>query len=118
VHQVEILVNKDFSMELRYGMFILLSSLTLYADGFLDTPEIAEEGSELVSPELNTIGELSYQAALSEKAPSNLPQEQKTTLLNFPQRVQIGGNYSYARIKPKGNHSTKGSLGGVFAIYE
>ncbi len=106
-------------MELRYGMFIMLSSLSLYADGFLDEQERGEERSELVSPNPNIeLGESSYQIAVSSQAPSNLPKEQKTTLHNFPQRVQIGGNYSYARIKPKGNHSTKGSLGGVFAIYE
>lgn len=106
-------------MELRYGMFLMLSSLSLYADGFLDEQEKGEERSELISPDTSIeLKEPSYQIAVSSQAPSNLPQEQKTTLHNFPQRVQIGGNYSYARVKPKGNHSTKGSLGGVFAIYE
>lgn len=34
------------------------------------------------------------------------------------QRVQIGGNYTYAWITPDGNDDTKGSLGGAQFLYE
>ncbi len=101
-------------MELRYGILIMLSSLALYADGTLEVSEPAPSDLNMNIEAAN----LFCKVAASNQAPRNLPTEQKTTLHNFPQRVQIGGNYSYARIKPKGNHSTKGSLGGTFAIYE
>lgn len=32
--------------------------------------------------------------------------------------LQIGGNYTYAHVKPKGHPATSGSLGGVQALYE
>ena len=42
----------------------------------------------------------------------------KEPCCEFSEQFQIGGNYSYVWIKPKGNHTTHGSLGGVRAIYE
>lgn len=46
------------------------------------------------------------------------PSTTKIESHDYSQRVQIGGVYSYAWISPKGNNTTKGSLGGVRAIYE
>jgi hypothetical protein len=46
------------------------------------------------------------------------PPEKKAMPCDFPHRIQIGGNYTYAWITPKGNNTTRGSLGGAQGIYE
>lgn len=46
------------------------------------------------------------------------PPPKPPSVCGFEQRFQIGGNYTYAWVKPDGNPSTSGSLGGLQAIYE
>lgn len=46
------------------------------------------------------------------------PPEKKVVVCDYLHRFQIGGNYTYAWITPKGNPTTRGSLGGAQGIYE
>lgn len=55
---------------------------------------------------------------LANTTPSNPPCGEPKPVCGPNQRVQIGGNYTYAWITPTGNNTTSGNLGGAQGIYE
>ena len=56
--------------------------------------------------------------AAEQKAEPAPPPEKKVMPCDYLHRIQIGANYTYAWITPKGNMTTSGSLGGAQGIYE
>jgi hypothetical protein len=68
---------------------------------------------------------LSCTALIADEAPPKTepigmppPESSCCTTLCNDHRIQVGGTYSYVHIKPHGNTSTHGNLGGIQAIYE
>ncbi len=107
-------------MKQYYGMIFMLSSLMLYADETLKLEGTVNPPAEFSTQAQNEGDYLAWTTS-KDKSKDNRAKkdnEKKAPPREFSQQVQVGGNYSYAWIKPKGNHTTKGSLGGVRAIYE
>lgn len=110
-----------------YGAIFLLSTLAIFAD---ESPSHQEEAGvetidlKEISHEMAYADETVASIFSSKKAKSNSSHSDKKAPVNQPscrdysERIQIGGNYSYAWIKPRHNRKTKGNLGGARAIYE
>lgn len=95
-------------MKLYNGMFLMLSSLALFADESNIPPEV-----ETFNPH-----ELAYGSSQMKKVQAQDKAEKTHCHKPDNNRIQVGGNYSYAWIKPKGSHRTKGNMGGARALYE
>jgi hypothetical protein len=66
------------------------------------------------------LAEITSEAPSSiDRAPSvQVVQEENQEARHYQNRIQIGGNYTYAWITPHGNPTTHGSMGGTQFLYE
>lgn len=116
MYQVNFYFQRDFMLARWYRVALLLTPLSL-CFGNSDSEDYATLDLDDEDEEEYT---LSAQGEnLQECPPSPAPQcQQESVCCPYEHRLQIGGNYTYCWITPDGNSTTKGSLGGVVALYE
>lgn len=113
----------DFLMRLKTcGALLALSAFSLFAEEDLSVRQIRKRLVTTNTTEV-TLDPLSDKASVDND--KTLSQNTKSTppanppcKMEYPQRFQIGGTYSYSWITPKENPTTSGNLGGIQAIYE